>query len=1034
MAVPAILLSFGLKPKAPGPLSDAALVASFEEPSAEWRGKPFWSWNGKLEKDELLRQVGVFKDMGFGGYFMHSRVGLDTEYLGEEWFDMVNAVSDEGMRLGMQNYLYDEDRWPSGTAGGYVTMDPALRLHHMKLDVLPLDGTLSLPDTLAAAFVCTLDGTSFTGAKRVHSVEEALSTPGNAVLAFHVEEAPKDNSYNGYTYLDPMSRKATDRFIELTHDEYLRHCGKRIGGDIVGIFTDEPHRGMSFSDFGGFGTMKAAWTDALPALYAKRFGGDLIEDLPRLFLHEDGAVYDPVKWRWCELTQELFLENFVKPQSDWCTRHGMAYTGHYLHEDNLSSQVVNQGSLMRSYEYQHIPGIDALSQYNRDYWIGGQVRSVARQTGRRHILSELYGCSGWQMSFADYKEVGDWQALFGINLRCPHMSWYTMKGEAKRDYPASIFFQSGWYKDFKYVEDYYARLGLLLAQGSPVCDLLVISPVESVSAQVAVDVFNGLNPATEELSGIEQRYSDLFGWIEGAHVDFDYGDEDILARRAKVVRAPGGGAILKVGEAAYRTVFVGNMATIRSSTLALLRKFARKGGKIILAGDAPRMLDVLPSGAPGEFLRSVALCVPYTEEGVSGAVTSLCRVPAGVNDGSGANENRIFCQAREDLGRTTYVFMNMTGLELRSVSLILGKEGHLSSWDARTGKVEDLGMTGGPVVRDFAPWQEYVLMVSDAPVGTPVLAGARTPFAADPSLQAAMEYSLDEPNVLPLDLAYWKAVGIEGSGLEEVLKIDIALRDHFGLGQRGGSMLQPWFFHKFLDAAKPSFGPVEMRFPFRVEEVPGEGMTLCLESPDDFSILVNGIPVSPAPEGWWIDPCYRKISLPAELLRTGDNEIVLRMNDFTEDKNIEAMYLTGVFGVEFRNGKPVVTALPDRLRTGDITSQGLPFYSGTVSYRLGPCRFQEISAASFGGACVRIRRGRERSMVAFAPYEAPVPPGDGDLWLDVVLTRRNTFGPLHGLPAKTFTVSPGNFLTSGPAWTYDYVLLPAGLLDPPLFR
>ena len=158
------------------------------------------------------------------------------------------------------------------------------------------------------------------------------------------------------------------------------------------------------------------------------------------------------------------------------------------------------------------------------------------------------------------------------------------------------------------------------------------------------------------------------------------------------------------------------------------------------------------------------------------------------------------------------------------------------------------------------------------------------------------------------------------------------------------------------------------------------------------------------------------------------------MNDFTEDKNIEAMYLTGVFGVEFRNGKPVVTALPDRLRTGDITSQGLPFYSGTVSYRLGPCRFQEISAASFGGACVRIRRGRERSMVAFAPYEAPVPPGDGDLWLDVVLTRRNTFGPLHGLPAKTFTVSPGNFLTSGPAWTYDYVLLPAGLLDPPLFR
>lgn len=48
----------------------------FKNPTAEYRGKPFWSWNGKLEKSELLRQIEVFRQMGMGGYFCHSRIGL----------------------------------------------------------------------------------------------------------------------------------------------------------------------------------------------------------------------------------------------------------------------------------------------------------------------------------------------------------------------------------------------------------------------------------------------------------------------------------------------------------------------------------------------------------------------------------------------------------------------------------------------------------------------------------------------------------------------------------------------------------------------------------------------------------------------------------------------------------------------------------------------------------------------------------------------------------------------------------------------
>ncbi len=90
----------------------------FAAPGAAYRGKPFWSWNGRLEPEKLRRQIREFKAMGLGGFFMHSRVGLATPYLGREWFDCIRASIEEAKRCGLIPCLYDEDRWASGAAGG----------------------------------------------------------------------------------------------------------------------------------------------------------------------------------------------------------------------------------------------------------------------------------------------------------------------------------------------------------------------------------------------------------------------------------------------------------------------------------------------------------------------------------------------------------------------------------------------------------------------------------------------------------------------------------------------------------------------------------------------------------------------------------------------------------------------------------------------------------------------------------------------------------------------------------------------------
>ena len=87
---------------------------------ASWRPMPFWSWNDKLEPEELCRQVRRMKEGGYGGFFMHARGGLGTEYMGEAYMACVEACVREATRLGMEAWLYDENGWPSGFGGGRV--------------------------------------------------------------------------------------------------------------------------------------------------------------------------------------------------------------------------------------------------------------------------------------------------------------------------------------------------------------------------------------------------------------------------------------------------------------------------------------------------------------------------------------------------------------------------------------------------------------------------------------------------------------------------------------------------------------------------------------------------------------------------------------------------------------------------------------------------------------------------------------------------------------------------------------------------
>src|SRR5699024_4387817 len=90
----------------------------FSHPGKEYRGAPFWSLNCRLDKKTADFQIGVFEEMGMGGYNLHPRTGLATPYMGEEYMEFIRHAVEEGKKRGMYSWLYDEDRYPSGAAGG----------------------------------------------------------------------------------------------------------------------------------------------------------------------------------------------------------------------------------------------------------------------------------------------------------------------------------------------------------------------------------------------------------------------------------------------------------------------------------------------------------------------------------------------------------------------------------------------------------------------------------------------------------------------------------------------------------------------------------------------------------------------------------------------------------------------------------------------------------------------------------------------------------------------------------------------------
>jgi hypothetical protein len=200
-----------------------------------------------------------------------------------------------------------------------------------------------------------------------------------------------------------------------------------------------------------------------------------------------------------------------------------------------------------------MPGMDLLVD-SIEYNTAKQVSSVARQNGLKGAMSEIYGVTHWYFTFEGHKGCGDWQAALGITFRVHHLTWVSMAGEGKRDYPACIGYQSPWYKEYGYIEDHFARVGVAMTRGRPVTRVGVIHPIESYWLAFGPD------RSGDELEVQERAFAELTSWLLHGLIDFDFISESLLPSQTSGKTR---GKKLQVGKCEYDTIVVPNLRTIR---------------------------------------------------------------------------------------------------------------------------------------------------------------------------------------------------------------------------------------------------------------------------------------------------------------------------------------------------------------------------------------------------------------------------------------------------------------------------------------
>lgn len=984
-------------PEKVSPISKfSQLEALFADPPSDYRSAPLWDWNTQITREGIDLHLEKFKEAGIGGVFVHPRPGLITEYLSEEWFELFNYTVQKGKELGMNVWIYDENSYPSGFAGGHVPAEMPESWNQgsgLKLEIQEV----FQPDSAHYEVILKKEAQGFTDITA--TFHEEIGEKGPYYL-FGKTYPPTSYWYGGFTYVDLLQKGVTEKFMEITMERgYEKYSASDFGQTVKGIFTDEPNLEAAMDR----GTL-IRWTPDLWDAFMERWGYDLRVNLPSL-VFETGD-WKKVRHDYYELILELFIERWAEPWYWYCEDRGLDWTGHYWeHGWPFPTHGFDEAAF---YIWHQQPGVDMLGNELVPRGMGGQfgntravreLASAANQGGHLRTLSETYGGGGWEMNFAAYKQLADWQGVLGVNFVNQHLSYFTLRGVRKFDYPPSFTYHEPWWDNYSLLGDYIGRISLAGSSGEQFNEILVLQPNTTAWMYFSRKLKN------PNMDTIQKRFKTFVWQLERNHYEYDLGSEHVIKSLGSV-----SGNHLKVGNREYNVVVIpATMENLDCTTTQLMDEFLAGGGKIV----------------------SFASNIPFLDGAKSDAVNDLLRREPDqclfVKDISDPRFKQLFAREdfviKEDDSHSGELYHQRRILEDGQLLMLVNSSADQSAYatiEAQGKSVINLDPVTGVISQipaesvdnrvsfrvDLPPVGSSIYFISEGNSSLPFIkttGSGGTPVASNDEVAVFAE----QDNILVLNYLNLSSGALE---LEDSYFMDALLALY---ESHGFEMGNPWqhkiqYRQDYVDRDTfPDGSGFSASYFFtigkEIDQLSINEIKAVVEGHELWDVYINGELVQKEDGSYWIDKDFHYFPV-GKFLKAGENILTLKSPKMSLYAELMPVYLTGPFlvrpldrGFEITGGK--LESL------GSWKEQGYPFYSQKVSYSRhfqieDPEQEYALHLEGWNGTTAEVHvNGEKAGQICWPPHTLNVghqlKKGDNEITVKVVGSLKNTFGHFY---------------------------------------
>ena len=494
-------------------------------------------------------------DEGMAYYLRRGRGGIVCnvafqDYLRSEanWKTLVEAV-ELCARLKMPVWIYDEKGYPSGAAGGLVLEGNP----EYEALVLAWDPGQSPEFFLRPAFEHTH------AANNYHAVRR---------------------------YVNLMDDRATAKFIHVTHEAYHQRLAPHFGKTIVAFFTDEPS--LMAVDLGPIPEPARSrvpvqdppdpnvkplptvpWCYDLEDVYRRKWGEDIRRSQKSLFVGDEPEDRRIRRQFWSTVA-ELVADRYFGALRRWCQGHGVASSGHNLHEESILHHVPLYGNGLKAIAQMDIPGLDMLSSnpevvIHSGWLTAAMPLSGALLEGHRRVMTEVSDFSqkisgAGPVGLPEMRATAAWQAAWGVT---EFTLYYNPEDRSVED-------------NWQYGE-FVGRLNAILRDAMPVRRVALYYPIYDLWAEYC-PVAGPLHqtPHSPQVQQIVGSFMRLGQALQRQQIPFVLVDHEYLERS----RLDDAGRLC-VGNVKLESIVVPTGVSVPEKAEEQINEFQKNGGRVV---------------------------------------------------------------------------------------------------------------------------------------------------------------------------------------------------------------------------------------------------------------------------------------------------------------------------------------------------------------------------------------------------------------------------------------------------------------------